>query len=122
MLSLIHIYRTLYDLSTKESFFNHNIAVTTAPNGDLIAIGDDTTGSSKLTMRRSKDGGRTWGEATLVLDNGRMADGGGFLVDNGTIWYIFHHNNGTTLKLSLIHIYGWQRYQSVVPDPTGHGA
>ena len=94
--------RTVMDLSTEDESFDHNIAVTTAPNGDLIAIGDDTTGSSKLTMRRSKDGGRTWSDAELVLDNGRMADGGGFLVDNGTIWYIFHHNNGTTLKVAVI--------------------
>ncbi len=80
--------RTIKDVT--EANFNHVISTAKCPNGDIIAIGSKEINKSMLTIRRSTDGGRTWGEPKLFWDNGRNADGCAFLVDGNKMWCIFH--------------------------------
>jgi len=82
--------RTIQNLTDEENDFNNVISTVRCPNGDILAIGSKGVVKSTLTMRRSTDGGRTWGEAELFRDNGTTADGFAFLVDGDRIFCIFH--------------------------------
>jgi len=92
--------KTVYKLQFDK--FNHNIAVGTAPNGDVLAIANWMASIDNLLLIRSTDGGRTWSDnyvevldMTNPVNNGRN-EGGGFLTDmeandgNGRIFYYYY--------------------------------
>lgn len=87
---IIYGNRTLTDMTDPENGFNHCITTARCPNGDLIAVGAEGIVKARMTMRRSTDGGRTWGETTEFWNNGPHADGCGFLVDGDRMFCIFH--------------------------------
>ncbi len=92
--------KTVYKLQFEK--FNHNIAVGTAPNGDVLAIANWMSSIDNLLMIRSTDGGRTWSDSyTEILDmtnpiNQGRNEGGGFLLDteandgNGRLFYYYY--------------------------------
>lgn len=87
---IIYGNRTVSDITDPENGFNHCVTTARCPNGDIIAIATEGIVKFNMTMRRSTDGGRTWGETTPFWNNGRHADGCGFLVDGDRMYCFFH--------------------------------
>lgn len=94
--------KTIMEMSVPDTEFDDAMRVTTAPNGDLIAIAYKRDAQQVMTMRRSTDGGRTWGDVSTIRTSNATMDGGGFIVDNGKIWYIFDHKELGYPELAII--------------------
>lgn len=86
-----------------------NTLLRSTTNADVICsvYGDWTLGHSwrvtnAISMRRSTDGGRTWGSRTVLYTDatyGVIESGGGVDPDNGTLHFFFtaHSGTGTTI-------------------------
>ncbi len=94
--------KTIMEMSVPGTEFDDAMRVTTAPNGDIIAIAYKRDAQQVMTMRRSTDGGRTWGDVSVIRTSNTVMDGGGFIVDNGKIWYIFDHKDLGYPELAVI--------------------
>ena len=76
-------------------------SVVVAPNGELLAFCEArrTTGSDTddidLVLKRSADGGATWGEMQVIWDDGPNTCGNPCAVidqETGTVWLLVCHN------------------------------
>ncbi len=92
-------------VSGQDGYHTYRIpAVIRAPNGDLLAFcegrksaGGDS-GDIDLLMKRSRDGGRTWGAAQVIWDDAGNTCGNPCPVldaSTGTLWLLLTHNLGT---------------------------
>lgn len=86
-------------------------AVIRAQNGDLLAFcegrksGRGDAGDIDLLMKRSTDGGRTWGRLQLVWDDGANTCGNPCPVldeRTGTLWLLLTHNVGSEKEDAII--------------------
>ena len=81
-------------------------ALVTTPSGHLLAACDERLESCadlranediNIVLRRSKDGGHTWGPIERIVDfpSGQSASDPSFIVDeeNGTIWLFYNYMN-----------------------------
>ena len=67
--------------------------------------GTSDTGDIDLILRRSHDGGKTWGPAQLVWDDGDNTCGNPCPVierDGGTIWLLLTHNLGSDTEAKIV--------------------
>ena len=87
-----------------EGYYRYRIpSVIRASNGDLLAFcegrrnsGDDH-GDIDVVMKRSRDGGRTWGSLQVVWDDGKNSCGNPCAVldtATGELWLLLSHNLG----------------------------
>ena len=95
--------------------------VVVALDGTIVA----TWGATSIRVRRSEDGGETWGDAIQVA--GRGIHGGGVTVDevNGHIWLFAedgHPPAPLTVYRSTDHGRSWQAVEDIVIHPDIHGA
>lgn len=94
--------------------------IVTAVDGTIVA----TWGSHQFQVRRSEDGGSTWGAVITVADPG--FHGGGVTVDEqtGAIWAFVeegHPPSPLHVYRSLDHGQSWESVQvSIHPDSHGH--
>ena len=94
--------------------------IVTAVDGTIVA----TWGNRQFLVRRSEDGGNTWGPVITVADPG--FHGGGVTVDEqtGAIWAFVeegHPPSPLHVYRSLDHGLSWQTVQvSIHPDSNGH--
>lgn len=112
----INLFNTKVDNTS--TGFDGEHKVRTMPNGDIIAIGSymfyaGTDDEYKtLVLKRSTDGGRTWGTPVQIsgtVEQGYLS-GGGFVVDEetGRVFYFgFHYVGfvGTNMKASNCKMY-----------------
>lgn len=79
-------------------------SIITMPSGTVLAFCEgrkgsrSDTGDIDMVMRRSTDGGRTWGEIEVIWDDGENVCGNPCPVvdsDTGVIWLVMTHNLGT---------------------------
>ncbi len=86
-------------------------AVIASPRGTLLAFceGRKTSrrdsGNIDLLLKRSEDGGKTWGETQVVWDDGENTCGNPCpVVDakTGTIWLLLTHNLGSDTEGSIV--------------------
>ena len=92
-------------VSGEQGYHTYRIpAVIRAANGALLAFcegrkaGGGDSGNIDLLMKRSTDGGRTWGSAQVVWDDGDNTCGNPCPVldeTTGTLWLLLTHNLGT---------------------------
>ncbi|MBQ4087061.1 MAG: DUF2341 domain-containing protein [Clostridia bacterium] len=88
--------KTLQDVAHQPTFVC-NAKVQKMPNGDLISVANNPSYSQSIYLRRSTDGGRTWGEPTPIvtdaLPTGRN-EGGSFIEDGNRIFFIYYQYRG----------------------------
>ncbi len=86
-------------------------SVIASPNGDLLAFaegrkhGSSDTGDIDLVMKRSTDGGATWGKSTVLWDDGDHVCGNPCAVvdaDTGTVHLLATHNFGQDHESEII--------------------
>lgn len=86
-------------------------AIVRAQNGDLLAFcegrktGAGDAGDIDLLLKRSSDGGRTWGPLQLLWDDGANTCGNPCPVldaSTGTLWLLLTHNTGTEKEDAII--------------------
>lgn len=86
-------------------------AIIRAHNGDLLAFcegrktGAGDAGDIDLLLKRSSDGGRTWGPIQLLWDDGANTCGNPCPVldtSTGTLWLLLTHNIGTEKEDAII--------------------
>ena len=89
--------KTLQDLTVRPTY-TANGKVFQMPNGDLIGAGNSIGAADQFVyMRRSTDGGRTWGEPTVLIDDpldryessNARNEGGSFMRDGDRVFYIY---------------------------------
>lgn len=87
-------------------------AIVTAPNGDLLAFAEgrknsrSDTGDIDLLLKRSSDGGKTWGPIQVLWDDGTNTCGNPCAVVDekiGTIWLLSTHNLGKDTEKAIDH-------------------
>ena len=99
-------------VSGNEGYHTFRIpAVVRAQNGDVLAfcegrkIGGGDAGDIDLILRRSTDGGRTWGAIQTVWDDGANTCGNPCPVldaSTGTLWLVLTHNIGSEHEKDII--------------------
>ena len=104
---MVYGNRTISDLTDAENGFIHCISTARCPNGDLIAVGCKGAVGKLMTIRRSTDGGRTWGETKEFWNNNKHVDGCGFLVDGDKMYCFLHmfpipSTSYYTLKVAIL--------------------
>jgi sialidase-1 len=86
-------------------------AIVRARNGDLLAFcegrksGAGDAGDIDLLLKRSSDGGRTWGPLQVLWDDGANTCGNPCPVldaTTGTLWLLLTHNIGTEKEDAII--------------------
>ncbi|WP_334319531.1 glycoside hydrolase [Termitidicoccus mucosus] len=86
-------------------------SIVKAPNGDLLAFCEgrknsrSDRGDIDILLRRSRDGGRTWGGIQVVWDDGENTCGNPCAVvdeKTGTIWLLLSHNIGTDREKEIL--------------------
>jgi sialidase-1 len=86
-------------------------SVLTTPKGTILAFcegrksGRSDSGDIDLVLRRSSDGGSTWGPLQVVWDDGANTCGNPCLVidrDTGVIWMLMTHNLGQDPESKII--------------------
>jgi hypothetical protein len=95
----------------KEGYINYRIpSLLVTQKGTLLAFcegreaGD--TGDIDLLLKRSEDGGKTWGEYKIVWDDSSNTCGNPCPVldaNSGTIWLLMTHNLGEDNETEIIH-------------------
>lgn len=91
--------------SGEDGYHTYRIpAIIRAADGTLLAFcegrksGGGDTGNIDLLLKRSRDGGRTWGAAQVLWDDGDNTCGNPCPVldeTTGTLWLLLTHNLGT---------------------------
>lgn len=99
-------------VSGRDGYHTYRIpAVIRAQNGDLLAFcegrrtGAGDAGDIDLLLKRSSDGGRTWGPLQLLWDDGANTCGNPCPVldaSTGTLWLLLTHNVGTEKEDAII--------------------
>src|SRR5581483_10162832 len=86
-------------------------AIVRATSGALLAFcegrkgGGGDTGDIDLLLKRSTDGGRTWGATQVVWDDGANTCGNPCPVvdaSTGTIWLLMTHNLGSDKEAEIV--------------------
>jgi len=86
-------------------------AIVSAPNGDLLAFAEgrknsrSDTGDIDLLLKRSSDGGKTWGPIQVLWDDGTNTCGNPCAVvdeKTGTIWLLSTHNLGKDKEEAIV--------------------
>lgn len=86
-------------------------AVVVTPKGTVLAFcegrknGLDDSGDIDLLLKRSTDGGATWGPTQVVWDDGANTCGNPCpVIDSrtGTIWLLLTHNRGTDTEAAIV--------------------
>ena len=99
-------------VSGQDGYHTYRIpAAIVAPKGTLLAFaegrrkGRSDTGDIDLVLRRSSDGGATWGPLQVVWDDGANTCGNPCPVvdrDTGTVWLLMTRNAGEDLESKII--------------------
>ncbi len=99
-------------VSGQEDYHTYRIpAVIRAQNGDLLAFcegrksGRGDAGDIDLLLKRSRDGGRTWGPLQVVWDDAGNTCGNPCPVleeKTGTLWLLLTHNAGTDKEDAIV--------------------
>jgi sialidase-1 len=106
-------------------------AIVRARDGTLVAfaegrkLGRGDSGDIDLVVKRSRDGGRTWGAQSLVWDDGANTCGNPCPVvdlNTGTIWLLSTHNLGTDNEARIINQTSQGTRTSWVLHSDDHGA
>ena len=118
--------KTLMNLSASTTEFNSCIVVSPAPNGDLLALGSSSTGTTNLVskvieVRRSTDGGRTWGEVEILREFEKQVGIGGSLVKDNKMWlFIMTRDENDIMVLQVMtsedNGYNWSQAQTIDTD------
>jgi sialidase-1 len=86
-------------------------SVIVTPKGTVLAFcegrkaGRGDAGDIDLVLKRSTDGGKTWGKAQVVWDDGENTCGNPCpVVDakTGTVWLLLTHNLGTDTEAAIV--------------------
>jgi sialidase-1 len=86
-------------------------ALIVSPKGTLLAFcegrkkGTSDAGDIDLLLKRSQDGGKTWGDAQVVWDDGANTCGNPCPVverATGTIWLLLTHNLGKDTEKAIV--------------------
>ncbi|WP_438480632.1 sialidase family protein [Oleiharenicola lentus] len=86
-------------------------AIVKAPNGDLLAFAEgrkdsrSDTGNIDLLMKRSSDGGKTWGAIQVIWDDAGNTCGNPCPVideKTGVIWMLSTHNLGKDKESAIV--------------------
>lgn len=106
VLEQVEVYRSGHD-----GYHTYRIpSVIRAADGTLLAFcegrknGGGDSGDIDLLLRRSRDGGRTWGPTHVVWDDGGNTCGNPCPVldeTTGTIWLLLTHNLGSDLQRQI---------------------
>jgi sialidase-1 len=105
-------------------------SIVKAPNGDLLAFCEgrknspSDRGDIDILLRRSRDGGRTWGGIQVVWDDGENTCGNPCAVvdeTTGALWLLLSHNIGTDREKEILAGAGAGTRTVWVSHSTDHG-
>ena len=127
------LFQTDVFVAGEEGYHTYRIpSIITAFNGDLLAIcegrkdnrGDH--GNIDLIMKRSSDGGKSWGDIEMIYEEGgdeKITIGNPCPVvasDTGTIWMTFCKNNDEVFVVSSRNNgVNWSKPKSITKDVKG---
>jgi len=105
------VHQVLFSSHGPEAACYRIPALTSAPNGDLLAVADqripscgdlNTNEDINIVIRRSVDSGTTWTDAAIIVDypSGQSASDPSFIVDRetGTVFLFFNFMDHNTSK------------------------